>query len=147
MNEFFTWSSLATFAGCAAATAVVTQFLKSAGPFRSIATQWVSYGVALVLLFAATYFTGGLTASAAALIPFNTVPVSLAANGAYSAVARVGLAAAARKADGDVPAGEASENAAAGQQNAVHAAEAQPDAGQAAPGEDAWGESGSADTK
>ena len=148
MNEFFTWSSLATFAGCATATAVVTQFLKGAGPFRNIATQWVSYGIALVLLFAATYFTGGLTASAAALIPFNAVLVSLAANGAYSAVARAGRAAAARKADGDVPAGAASGNAADGQQDAEPAAgEAQPEEAQAESGANAPGGSGNADGK
>lgn len=147
MNEFFTWSSLATFAGCATATAVVTQFLKGAGPIKNIATQWVSYGVALVLLFAATYFTGGLTASTAALIPFNAVLVSLAANGAYSAVTRVGQAAAARKADGDIPADTASEDAAAVRQDVTPAAETQPGAAQAAPGKDAPGASGPADEK
>ena len=108
MNEFFTWPTLATFAGCATATAVITQFIKDLKPFKNIATQWVSYGIALVLLFAATYFTGALTGPAAALIPFNAVVIALAANGAYSAITRAAQASTANKADGDVPAGAAS---------------------------------------
>jgi hypothetical protein len=88
MNNFFTWETLATFAGCAAATAVITQFLKSASFFKNIATQWVSYFVAVILLLGATYFTGALTWSSGALIPFNAVIIALSANGAYSAVLR-----------------------------------------------------------
>lgn len=89
MNDFLTWETLATFAGCTAATAVFTQFLKNAGVLKNVATQLVSYGIALVLLFAATYFTGGLTGAMAALIPFNAVIVSLGANGTFSAITRV----------------------------------------------------------
>ncbi len=88
MNNFFTWETLATFAGCAAATAVITQFVKSALFFKNIATQWVSYFVAIILLLGATYFTGALTWSSGALIPFNAVIIALSANGAYSAVLR-----------------------------------------------------------
>lgn len=89
MTEFFSWELLATFAGCAAGTAVITQFLKNIGFLKNVATQWISYGIALVLLFAATYFTGGLTASAAAIIPFNAIAIALSANGAFSAIDRV----------------------------------------------------------
>lgn len=89
MDQFFTWSFLATFAGCATATAVITQFIKNLKPFKNVATQWVAYGIALVLLFAATYFTDGLTGPVTALIPFNAILIALAANGAYSAITRV----------------------------------------------------------
>ena len=87
MNEFFSWQTLATFAGCSAATAIITQFLKTG--FQKLPTQWLSYFIAAVILYAATYFTGALTGSSAAIIPLNAVLVSLAANGAYSVVQRV----------------------------------------------------------
>ncbi|WP_312694623.1 hypothetical protein [Caproiciproducens sp.] len=88
MDNFFTWETLATFAGCAAATALITQFVKSASFLKNIATQWVSYFIAIILLLGATYFTGALTWSTGTLIPFNAVVVALSANGAYSAVLR-----------------------------------------------------------
>lgn len=86
MNEFFSWQTLATFAGCSTATAILTQFLK--GVFQKLPTQWLSYFIAAVVLYAATYFTGALTGSSAAVIPLNAVLVALASNGAYSAVLR-----------------------------------------------------------
>lgn len=86
MNEFFAWSTLVTFTGCAAATGIITQFLKNT--FQRLPTQWLSYFIAVVILYAATYFTGGMTFSAAAAIPLNAVLVALSSNGAYSAVIR-----------------------------------------------------------
>lgn len=87
MNEFFAWSVLVTFSGCSIATGIITQFLKNT--FQKLPTQWLSYLIALVILYAATYFTGGLTLPSAAIIPLNAVLVALAANGAYSAVLRI----------------------------------------------------------
>ena len=108
MNEFFTWAMLANFAGCATATAIITQFVKNLKPLKNIATQWVSFGIAMLLLYLATYFTGGMTSSVAALIPFNAILIALAANGVYSAITRVNASAPAQSADGDIPAGAAS---------------------------------------
>lgn len=88
MNDFFNWSTLATFTGCAAATALLTQFVKTLPFLEKIATQWVSYVIAVILLLGAMFFTGMLTWSSAALIPFDAVVVALSANGAYSAVVR-----------------------------------------------------------
>lgn len=88
MTEFFDWTTLATFAGCLAATGIITQFVKETKPLKNIATQWVSYFIALILLFAATYFTGGLTTATAAIIPFNAIAIALGANGAFSAIGR-----------------------------------------------------------
>lgn len=127
MDQFFTWTFLATFAGCATATAVITQFVKNLKPLKNVATQWVSYAIALILLFAATYFTGGLTGSAAALIPFNAILIALAANGAYSAVIRVAQAAAAKKADGDLSAGTASNDVTVEQKDVTAAEDTQND--------------------
>lgn len=85
MNDFFTWEMLATLAGCSVATGLLTQFLKGA---IKIPTQWLSYVIAVVLLFAATLFTGGLTLSSGGIIPLNAVIVALSSNGAYSAIVR-----------------------------------------------------------
>lgn len=89
MNDFMTWENLATFAGCTTGVAVITQFIKNIGALKKLPTQWASYFLAVALLFGATYFTGTLTPEMASLIPFNAVIVSIAANGAYSAIDRV----------------------------------------------------------
>lgn len=88
MNEFFTWTTLATYAGATLATSLVTQLIKGLGFIDKIPTRITSYAIALVVLLAATFFTGGLTLEAGALCVINAVVVSLAANGAYDAVAR-----------------------------------------------------------
>lgn len=88
MDQFFSWEMLATLAGAAAATGILTQFLK--GLLPKLPTQWLSYIIALVILLAATAATGGIGAdwTVWAIVPLNAVIVSLAANGAFSAVQR-----------------------------------------------------------
>ena len=88
MNAFFTWTTLATYAGATLATSLITQLIKGLGFIDKIPTRITSYAIALVVLIAATFFTGGLTLEAGALCVINAVVVSLAANGAYDAVAR-----------------------------------------------------------
>ena len=87
MNEFFTWTTLATYAGATLATSLITQLIKGLGFIDKIPTRITSYAIALVVLLAATFFTGGLTLEAGALCVINAVVVSLAANGAYDALA------------------------------------------------------------
>ena len=87
-NEFFTWAALLTYAGATLATSLVTQLIKGLGFIDKIPTRITSYAIALVVLLAATFFTGGLTLEAGALCVINAVVVSLAANGAYDAVVR-----------------------------------------------------------
>ena len=77
-----------TYAGATLATSLVTQLIKGLGFIDKIPTRITSYAIALVVLLAATFFTGGLTLEAGALCVINAVVVSLAANGAYDAVAR-----------------------------------------------------------
>ena len=89
MNDFFSWEALRTVAGCASATAVITQFIKDVPFLKKIPTQWVSYFIAVILLFGATYFTGLLTPATGALIPFNAIIAALSANGAFSAIQRI----------------------------------------------------------
>lgn len=87
-NEFFTWAVLLTYAGATLATSLVTQLIKGVGFIGKIPTRLTSYVIALVVLVAATFFTGGLTLEAGALCVINAAVVSLAANGAYDAIAR-----------------------------------------------------------
>ena len=87
-QEFFTWTMLATYAGAVMATTLITQLLKGVGFISKIPTQIFSYGVALVVLLAATFFGGQWTWPDAALCLLNAVVVSLASNGAYEAMAR-----------------------------------------------------------
>lgn len=88
MNEFLTWETLATFAGCSLATGILTQFLK--GVFKKLPTQWLSYIIAALLLFLATAAIGGFSQpwTVWAMIPLNAVVVSLSSNGAYEAAQR-----------------------------------------------------------
>ena len=85
MDTFFTWSTLATLAGASVAVGLITQFLKDA---IKIPTQWLSYILAVIILAAATLFTGGTDVSLWAIIPLNAVIVSTSANGAYAAILR-----------------------------------------------------------
>lgn len=87
MDQFFTWETLATLAGCAAATGIVTQLLKDA--LKKIPTQLLSYLIALLILAAATAATGSASDWPGwAILPLNAVIVSLSANGAFDAVKR-----------------------------------------------------------
>lgn len=97
MNDFFAWKTIATFTGCVATTALITQFIKTLPFLKNIATQWVSYVLAVILLLGATYFTGALTWESGALIPLNAVIIALSANGAYSAVKRASATKTAKK--------------------------------------------------
>lgn len=87
-QEFFTWTMLATYAGAVMATTLITQLFKGVGFISKIPTQIFSYGVALVILLAATFFGGQWAWPDAALCLLNAVVVSLASNGAYEAMAR-----------------------------------------------------------
>ena len=87
MNEFFTWTTLATYAGATAAVGLITQLFKGVGFIDKIPTRITSYAIALVVLLAATFFTGGLTLESGVLCVVNAVVVSLASNGAYDALA------------------------------------------------------------
>ena len=90
ITAFFDWQYLATFAGAAAATGIVTQFLK--GPVDrvfKIPTQVLSYMVALVILILAQVFTGTFSAPNAVLALFNALLVATAASGTISGVKRL----------------------------------------------------------
>lgn len=68
---------------------VVTQLTKNIRFVSKIPTQLWSYIISLVVMYAASFFLGQLTASNAVLIIFNAVLVSLGANGGYDGLTRV----------------------------------------------------------
>ena len=88
-EPFFTWVTLATYAGALAATIAITQMLKGVGFIAKVPTRLFSWFIALVILLAANYFTNTLTAETASMCILNAVVVSLAANGGYDAVTGV----------------------------------------------------------
>lgn len=87
--EFFDWTVLGTLTGAVFAVAIITQLIKELPFVAKFPTQIVSYVLAFVLLLAAQTFTGGLSASTAALSVINAAMVSLAANGGYAALKRL----------------------------------------------------------
>lgn len=80
---FFSWATLATYAGAVLFCTIATQYLKSLEFMQKIPTQVTSYGVALIGLVCATIFSGQFTASGIVLCFVNAFVVALAANGAY----------------------------------------------------------------
>lgn len=87
--EFFSWASLLTVSGATAVVTLFVQLTKELGFVAKIPTQLYSYLVAVLVLLAATIFTGGMTLSSAVLTVVNGLVVSLASNGAYAAIAKV----------------------------------------------------------
>lgn len=86
--EMFTWEYLASAAGAVSAVAILTQFTKYVPFVNNAPTQIVSYVISVVVMLAASFFTGILTVDSATLIPLNAVVVMLAANGAYDTLAK-----------------------------------------------------------
>lgn len=90
MNELLTWQTLTTYAGSMLATGIITQFLKELGFLKKVPTRILSYVIALLLLLLATAFTCGLSLSRVLICPINAIVVSLASNGGFDAIAKVG---------------------------------------------------------
>ena len=87
--EFVTWAGLSTYAGAITMVMLLVQLTKGITIIDKMPTQLWSYIVALVVLYAANFFTGQLTADTAVLILFNAAIVALSANGGYAAIERV----------------------------------------------------------
>ena len=90
MVELYTWEALATSAGCCALTAALTQLLKGIGWLKRVPAQLLSYLLTVAVYFPALYFTDGLRLETGVLALLNCAVISLAANGAYDAVAAAG---------------------------------------------------------
>ena len=87
MEEFFTWGILGTYAGATLATTLLTQLLKEAAGIKKIPTKLLSFLIAVLVLIAEQAFMSTLTLSSGVLAVINGALVSLAANGAFDAVA------------------------------------------------------------
>ena len=82
--EPFTWTSIATIGGAAAATLLIVQLLKlPLDRIWKIPTRIWVYIIALALMLCATAFTEGLDFNKALLTAVNAVIVALAAMGTY----------------------------------------------------------------
>ena len=82
---FFTWEAIATFAGACSATAIITQGLKLLTdklPMH-VPPRLISYIIAVLLLCAATFFTGSSSVESYILCFVNGCAVALASNGTY----------------------------------------------------------------
>lgn len=89
MDQYLTWTFLATYGGALAMVTLLTQFTKELGFIDKMPTQLWSYILSLAVLFPAMYFTGQLTTEMIFLTFFNGVIVSLGSNGGYNAVNRI----------------------------------------------------------
>ncbi len=92
VTEFFTWATLATYAGAVLFATLVTQFVKKIKWLQAVPTQVICYIVAVIGLLAGTYFSGALTANTIALCFVNGLVVTVAANGTYDNIAFTSLA-------------------------------------------------------
>lgn len=87
--EFIDWSYLSTFAGCLVIVLAVTEVIKNFVFIKKIPTQIVSWALAFAVIVLSNVFTDGVTVSEIVLAAFNSVFISLAANGGYDAIKRV----------------------------------------------------------
>ena len=88
MEEFFTVRSILTYSGSAAATGILTQFLKpllSKLPFK-ISQRLVSYVLALTITVAATALSGSRELSDYLICTVNAALISLSSNGGYDLI-------------------------------------------------------------
>ena len=84
--EFIDWSSMTTYTGALIMVCVITQLTKDIKFVKKIPTQLWSYVISLVVLYSAYFFTSQATLSGAVLVLFNSMIVSLAANGGFEAL-------------------------------------------------------------
>lgn len=87
IDNFFTWEMLATFAGCMAATMILTEFVKKL--WEKAPAQLVSFVFAMVILVVGQIATGKFSANEILLDIVNAVTISLASNGGFDAVKRI----------------------------------------------------------
>lgn len=92
--SFFTWESIGTFSGAVALVVFLVQLLKlPLDKVWKIPTQYVAYGISLVVLLLAQAFVpelGGLSVETALLCVLNAAVVALSAMSAYDvAIGRV----------------------------------------------------------
>lgn len=89
MEEFVTWGSLGTYAGCAMMVTLITQFLKQFSFMKNINSQIISYFVAVLILIGSLCFSHSgesVNPETVILCFVNAVIVALGSNGIYDGV-------------------------------------------------------------
>lgn len=89
MEEFVTWGSLGTYAGCAMMVTLITQFLKQFSFMKNVNSQIISYFVAVLILIGSLCFSHSgevVNAETVILCFVNAVIVALGSNGIYDGV-------------------------------------------------------------
>lgn len=87
IDNFFTWELLATFAGCVAATGIVTELLKKF--IKKIDPQVISFVIAMIILVVGQLVAKTFSWNDILLDAINAVVVSFAANGGFDAIKRL----------------------------------------------------------
>lgn len=87
IDNFFTWEMLATFAGCVAATGIVTELLKKF--IKKLDPQIISFVIAMIILVVGQLVAKIFTWNDLLLDAINAVVVSFAANGGFDALKRL----------------------------------------------------------
>ena len=89
MEEFVTWNTLGTYAGCAMMVTLITQFIKQLKFMENVNSQLISYVVAVLLLLGSLCFShsGEVVNPETVILCFvNAVTVALGSNGIYDGV-------------------------------------------------------------
>ena len=87
IEQFLSWSDLATYGGAVMAVLIITEFTKDLPGIRRIPTRLWAYLIALVLLVLGAVFTADqLRAEDILLCLINGVIVAMAAVGSYHSV-------------------------------------------------------------
>ena len=89
MEEFVTWTTLGTYAGCAMMVTLITQFIKQLRFMENVNSQLISYVVAVLLLLGSLCFShsGEVVNPETVILCFvNAIIVALGSNGIYDGV-------------------------------------------------------------
>ena len=87
IEQFLSWSDLASYGGAVMAVLIITEFTKDLPGIRRIPTRLWAYLIALVLLVTAAVFTADKVRAEDILLCFvNGVIVAMAAVGSYHSV-------------------------------------------------------------
>lgn len=89
MNEFVSWELVGSYAGLIMVSGVLTQLLKYFPVIERIPTQALTYILSFLLLCVSQLALGTFIWTGFALNFINAAIVSLAANGAYTAMTKV----------------------------------------------------------
>lgn len=89
MNDFVTWEIIGTYAGAVMVVGLITQLLKYFPVIEKIPTQILSYALSFVILTASQLALNTFSLASLGLNLVNAVLVSLAANGAYTAMTKI----------------------------------------------------------